>query len=595
MSTESTLESAYLSHPCAKLCAKSEANKNVNGIAKELRKLHREGINNATNSVTVVAVFFAIVAFAAIFTIPGDDDDNGMAVVHPRDSFKIFFIFNAIALFTLLAVVAVQITLVRGETKAERQLDVSMHSVNAILLLIDMVLNRLQFPFFRLAYFGLWTCLFVIFQWIVHAYVSIYCFEHWQNAVSVSNSSSRGVWMLLQLAAWVFGCSCILLQVAAEGLEVKYVGLFGVKRLRKYARYYKDYIATAGVSKKIKVYYFNALLNDSVDVHHPAVEMSNKSKLSWITLIIWDAGTGEVISHHIEHEKRAWSVDFSRVDPMKLASGSLLRCSKSCRLRWTNYLRPGIKRGNFTEQEEKMIIHLQALLGNRWAAIASYLPQSDKIMMIRNYCGIHISRKKLESKTKIQIKKMITTITIIIIIIIIDIVMAAQKGVTHHHHVKPCPKSINLPELPPSNQSTTSSSYASSAENIARLLPSWMNSSKKSSQTSSESVETTQTRSSLLNQKFPSPPSESYDNSLQFGYNNNLVHNNCKNNYYSNGSNSDVSQSVSPETSLYQDESKPNMEEQMPPLSYLEKWLFDEAATQSDLMNMSVEASGDFF
>ncbi|GKD73347.1 SPA1-related 2-like protein isoform X1, partial [Tanacetum coccineum] len=122
-------------------------------------------------------------------------------------------------------------------------------------------------------------------------------------------------------------------------LEVKYVGLFGVKRLRKYARYYKDYIATAGVLKKIKVYYFNALLNDSVDIHHPAVEMSNKSKLSWISwnsymrnylastdydevVKIWDAGTGEVISHHIEHEKRAWSVDFSRVDPMKLASGS---------------------------------------------------------------------------------------------------------------------------------------------------------------------------------------------------------------------------------------------------------------------------------
>ncbi|GKG31179.1 ankyrin repeat-containing protein ITN1-like protein, partial [Tanacetum coccineum] len=57
------------------------ANKNVNGIAKELRKLHREGINNATNSVTVVAVFFTIVAFAAIFTIPGDDDDNGMGRV----------------------------------------------------------------------------------------------------------------------------------------------------------------------------------------------------------------------------------------------------------------------------------------------------------------------------------------------------------------------------------------------------------------------------------------------------------------------------------------------------------------------------------
>ncbi|KAH6761979.1 Ankyrin repeat family protein [Perilla frutescens var. hirtella] len=96
-------------------------NKNVHGIAKELRKLHREGINNATNSVTVVAVLFATVAFAAIFTVPGGDKDNGMAVVVSSASFKIFFIFNAIALFTSLAVVVVQITLVRGETKAERR------------------------------------------------------------------------------------------------------------------------------------------------------------------------------------------------------------------------------------------------------------------------------------------------------------------------------------------------------------------------------------------------------------------------------------------------------------------------------------------
>lgn len=96
-------------------------NKNVHGIAKELRKLHREGINNATNSVTVVAVLFATVAFAAIFTVPGGDHDNGMAVAVTYTSFQIFFIFNAIALFTSLAVVVVQITLVRGETKAERR------------------------------------------------------------------------------------------------------------------------------------------------------------------------------------------------------------------------------------------------------------------------------------------------------------------------------------------------------------------------------------------------------------------------------------------------------------------------------------------
>ncbi|TVU36745.1 hypothetical protein EJB05_18691, partial [Eragrostis curvula] len=98
-----------------------KTNKNVHGIAKELRKLHREGINNATNSVTVVAVLFATVAFAAIFTVPGGNDDNGLAVVVQATSFKIFFIFNAVALFTSLAVVVVQITVVRGETKSERR------------------------------------------------------------------------------------------------------------------------------------------------------------------------------------------------------------------------------------------------------------------------------------------------------------------------------------------------------------------------------------------------------------------------------------------------------------------------------------------
>ncbi|PPR96827.1 hypothetical protein GOBAR_AA23851 [Gossypium barbadense] len=43
----------------------------------------------------------------------------------------------------------------------------------------------------------------------------------------------------------------------------------------------------------------------------------------------------------------------------------LLRCGKSCRLRWTNYLRPDIKRGNFTREEEDTIINLHEMLGNK--------------------------------------------------------------------------------------------------------------------------------------------------------------------------------------------------------------------------------------
>ncbi|KAL4340059.1 hypothetical protein GQ457_08G008350 [Hibiscus cannabinus] len=52
----------------------------------------------------------------------------------------------------------------------------------------------------------------------------------------------------------------------------------------------------------------------------------------------------------------------------------LQRSGKSCRLRWMNYLRPNIKRGNFTREEEETIIHLQKKLGNRWSAIAARLP-----------------------------------------------------------------------------------------------------------------------------------------------------------------------------------------------------------------------------
>ncbi|CAK8575555.1 unnamed protein product [Lathyrus sativus] len=52
----------------------------------------------------------------------------------------------------------------------------------------------------------------------------------------------------------------------------------------------------------------------------------------------------------------------------------LSRCGKSCRLRWLNYLRPNIKRGNFTQQEEELIIRMHKNLGNRWSVIAAELP-----------------------------------------------------------------------------------------------------------------------------------------------------------------------------------------------------------------------------
>lgn len=52
-----------------------------------------------------------------------------------------------------------------------------------------------------------------------------------------------------------------------------------------------------------------------------------------------------------------------------LVHAGLKRCGKSCRLRWINYLSPSVKRGDFSEEEEDLIIRLHKLLGNRFSLI----------------------------------------------------------------------------------------------------------------------------------------------------------------------------------------------------------------------------------
>ncbi|XP_076944882.1 transcription factor MYB17-like [Bidens hawaiensis] len=72
----------------------------------------------------------------------------------------------------------------------------------------------------------------------------------------------------------------------------------------------------------------------------------------------------------------------------------LLRCGKSCRLRWTNYLRPDIKCGPFSPEEEKLVIQLHAILGNRWAAIAAQMPgRTDN--EIKNLWNTHLRKRLL--------------------------------------------------------------------------------------------------------------------------------------------------------------------------------------------------------
>ncbi|PON93558.1 GAMYB transcription factor [Trema orientale] len=70
----------------------------------------------------------------------------------------------------------------------------------------------------------------------------------------------------------------------------------------------------------------------------------------------------------------------------------LLRCGKSCRLRWANYLRPGIRRGEFSPEEEETIIRLHANLGNRWSTIARHLyRRTDN--EVKNYWNTRLKRR----------------------------------------------------------------------------------------------------------------------------------------------------------------------------------------------------------
>ncbi|KAJ1392216.1 SANT/Myb domain [Sesbania bispinosa] len=84
-----------------------------------------------------------------------------------------------------------------------------------------------------------------------------------------------------------------------------------------------------------------------------------------------------------------------RWDSLAKVAG-LRRSGKSCRLRWMNYLRPNLKHGPFSVEEEQLIVQLQQQWGNKWAKIARRLPgRTDN--EIKNYWRTHL-RKRVQAQ-----------------------------------------------------------------------------------------------------------------------------------------------------------------------------------------------------
>ncbi|XP_021898606.1 transcription factor MYB62-like [Carica papaya] len=113
--------------------------------------------------------------------------------------------------------------------------------------------------------------------------------------------------------------------------------------------------------------------------------VANEEETSELRRGPWTLEEDTVLAHYIaRHGEGRWN--------MLAKCAGLKRTGKSCRLRWLNYLKPDIKRGNLTPQEQLLILELHSKWGNRWSKIAQHLPgRTDN--EIKNYWRTRVQKQ----------------------------------------------------------------------------------------------------------------------------------------------------------------------------------------------------------
>ncbi|KAM3269568.1 MYB-like transcription factor EOBI [Capsicum chacoense] len=129
---------------------------------------------------------------------------------------------------------------------------------------------------------------------------------------------------------------------------------------------------------------------------------SNEDELFELRRGPWTLEEDNLLIHYIStHGEGRWNA-------LAKCAG-LKRTGKSCRLRWLNYLKPDIKRGNLTPQEQLLILELHSKWGNRWSKIAQHLPgRTDN--EIKNYWRTRVQKQARQLKVDSNSKKFVEAI-----------------------------------------------------------------------------------------------------------------------------------------------------------------------------------------